>query len=82
MTTTEQSTSMEPSVQTPKTKPKSEKPLSKEGTGRYAQEKIMLGLIMVFVGGVLAMTFVPEPFRGVAMGLIVFLTMLVMFRFN
>lgn len=54
---------------------------SKEGSGKYAQEKIMLGLILVFFGGILALTFIPQPFTGAVMGLIVFLTLVAMFRF-
>lgn len=55
---------------------------SKEGKSKYIQEKIMLALVLVFFGGIISLTVVPEPFTGVAMTLIVFLTLLAMFRFN
>jgi hypothetical protein len=55
---------------------------SKEGSSRYVQEKVMAALGLVFFGGVLAMTVVPAPFSGVAMGIILFLTLVAMFRFN
>lgn len=61
---------------------RSKAPESKEGTGRYVQEKIMVGLALVFFLGVFALTVVPTQFTGVAMGLIVFLTLVAMFRFN
>jgi hypothetical protein len=58
-------------------------PLSREvDSNKYIQEKIMLGLIMVFFGGVLALTFIPDPFKSLAMGLIVFLTMVAMFKIH
>lgn len=59
-----------------------EAPPSKEGSSKYAQEKIMLALTLVFFGGILALTFIPQPFTGAAMGLIVFLTLVAMFRFQ
>ncbi len=61
---------------------KSASSASKEGSGKHVQEKIMLGLCLIFFGGVLALTLVPQPFNGAAMGLITFLTLVVMFRFN
>lgn len=64
------------------TKPVPEqKPASKEGS-RYVQEKVMLALTLVFFAGVFALTVVPEPFRGAAMGLIIFLTVIAMFKFS
>ena len=58
------------------------KPESKEGTSKFAQEKIMLALVLVFFLGVVALTLVPPQFSGAAMGLILFLTMVALFRFN
>ena len=55
---------------------------SREGASKYVQEKVMIALGLVFFGGVLALTIVPAPFTGAAMGLIVFLTLVAMFRFN
>ncbi len=57
-------------------------PSSKEGSGRFVQEKIMLALSLIFFLGWAALTFVPSPFNGPAMGLIVFLTVFAMYRFN
>ena len=55
---------------------------SKEGSSRRIQERIMVLLGLVFFGGILAHTFIPEPFNGAAMGLILFLTLVAMYRFN
>ncbi len=55
---------------------------SKEGSGRYVQEKVMAGLVLVFFLGVVALTVVPEPFNDAAMALVIILTVLAMFKFN
>lgn len=53
-------------------------PGKKRGLG--GQEKAMIGLSIVFFGGVLLLTVVPETFRGISMTLLTFLTVFVMFR--
>lgn len=57
-------------------------PASREGKSRYAQEKVMLGLILVFFLGVAVLTVVPKAYTGLAMGLIMTATVLAMFRFK
>jgi len=57
-------------------------PASREGSSRYAQEKVMFGLVVVFFAGVAVLTLVPKAFTGLAMGLIMTATVFAMFRFK
>ncbi len=56
------------------------KPESDEAKGRFAQERIMLAIAAIFIGGVLAMTLIPAPINGIISGLVLFLTLYAMFR--
>lgn len=63
------------------TAPESNSPMaSAEKPSPHIQEKVMLALVLVFVGGVLGMTIIPEPFNGVVSGLVLFLALVAMFR--
>jgi hypothetical protein len=55
-------------------------PTASEGNSRRVQEKVMLALILVFFFGVVALTFIPKPFTDVAMVLVVFLTLVALFK--
>lgn len=55
---------------------------SKEGKGRYAQEKVMISLVVVFVLGVLVLTFIPKNLSGIVMPLVMTATLFAMFGFK
>lgn len=76
-----QQTASSPQELAAETTPTPSAPPSKEGRS-YVQEKVMAKLALVFFVGVVALTLVPAPYTGLAMGIIVFLTLVAMFRFN